>query len=49
MVDTFDLVVDKVENKTEQNSEVKDIATDALNYLDSRSEFWQQQKPLYCR
>ena len=46
---SFCVVLENVENKTDLNSQVQDITTDALNYLDSRSDFWQQQKPLYCR
>ncbi|KAI8916067.1 hypothetical protein EDD86DRAFT_186113 [Gorgonomyces haynaldii] len=31
------------------NNEVKTLVDDALVYLDTRTEFWRQQKPLYAR
>ncbi|PAA67409.1 hypothetical protein BOX15_Mlig006729g2 [Macrostomum lignano] len=35
--------------KTEHSEKIQDLCIEGLNYLDSRSEFWQQQKPLYSR
>ena len=29
--------------------QVRDTIVDGLNYLDKRSEFWQQQRPMYAR
>lgn len=40
------------ENVDEENStaaEVHDIALQGLDYLDIRTDFWQQQKPMYSR
>ncbi|KAJ3254231.1 Tetratricopeptide repeat protein 25 [Boothiomyces macroporosus] len=31
------------------NSKVKSLVDDALKYLDMRTEFWRQQKPIYAR
>jgi hypothetical protein len=31
------------------NDKVKSLVHDALNYLDTRTEFWRQQKPMYAR
>ncbi|KAI9203623.1 uncharacterized protein BJ171DRAFT_623115 [Polychytrium aggregatum] len=31
------------------NEEIIKIASDALDYLESRTEFWRQQKPIYAR
>ncbi|KAI8897492.1 hypothetical protein BC833DRAFT_593549 [Globomyces pollinis-pini] len=34
---------------TNPNAKVKDLVDDALKYLDTRTEFWRQQKPIYAR
>ncbi|KAJ3028485.1 Tetratricopeptide repeat protein 25, partial [Rhizophlyctis rosea] len=31
------------------NNSIVSLVTDALNYLDTRTEFWRQQKPIYAR
>ncbi|KAJ3324995.1 Tetratricopeptide repeat protein 25 [Boothiomyces sp. JEL0866] len=31
------------------NNKVKSLVDDALKYLDTRTEFWRQQKPIYAR
>lgn len=35
--------------KTETNVAIRDLALSGLDYLDTRTEFWQQQKPMYSR
>ena len=35
--------------KSETNNQVKGLAQDCLDYLDTRTQFWQQQKPMYAR
>lgn len=34
---------------TSTSQEVKNLILDGLEYLDTRTEFWRQQKPLYAR
>ena len=36
-------------NKSDINESVKGLAENCLKYLDSRTQFWQQQKPMYAR
>ncbi|KAJ3412321.1 Tetratricopeptide repeat protein 25 [Chytridiales sp. JEL 0842] len=31
------------------NHDIYSLVTDALNYLETRTEFWRQQKPIYAR
>ena len=31
------------------NNELKSLVSDALTYLDTRTEFWRQQSPIYSR
>jgi hypothetical protein len=31
------------------NKEVSDLVDEALKYLDTRTDFWRQQKPIYAR
>lgn len=31
------------------NNEIKSLVSDALTYLDTRTEFWRQQSPIYSR
>ena len=33
--------------KINENETVRQLAVEGLNYLDSRIEFWRQQKPIY--
>lgn len=35
--------------KTEKSHQIREIIVDGLNYLEKRTEFWQQQKPMYAR
>lgn len=35
--------------QTQANAHVTDLASECLDYLDSRAEFWQQQQPTYSR
>ncbi|THD24443.1 Tetratricopeptide repeat protein 25 [Fasciola hepatica] len=35
--------------RTACSDEVKQIAKNGLNYLDARSQFWHQEKPIYAR
>ena len=35
--------------KSKADDEMRHLTVECLNYLDTRSEFWQQQKPLYAR
>lgn len=35
--------------KTKANEQVAELATECLDYLDHRAEFWQQQQPTYSR
>lgn len=37
------------ENRTETGRIINHIAEEGLNYLDTRTEFWQQIKPMYAR
>lgn len=32
-----------------QGDDVKTLATSGIRYLDKRTEFWRQQKPIYAR
>lgn len=32
-----------------QEDGVKDVVAGGINYLDKRTEFWRQQKPIYAR
>ena len=34
---------------TSKKSDVRDTIVEGLNYLDKRTEFWQQQRPMYAR
>jgi len=40
---------DNSERNTETNMAIRDIAIRCLDYLDTRTDFWQQQKPMYSR
>ena len=34
---------------TKISATIQKLALDGINYLDSRTEFWRQQKPMYSR
>ncbi|KAF1676630.1 Tetratricopeptide repeat protein 25, partial [Pygoscelis papua] len=40
---------DLMESSTKQGIKVADLVLSGISYLDTRSEFWQQQKPIYAR
>ncbi|NWS45453.1 TTC25 protein, partial [Probosciger aterrimus] len=40
---------DLMESSTQQGIKVKDLVLGGISYLETRSEFWQQQKPIYAR
>ncbi|KFP60616.1 Tetratricopeptide repeat protein 25, partial [Cariama cristata] len=40
---------DLMASSTKQGIKVADLVLSGISYLDTRSEFWQQQKPIYAR
>ncbi|XP_009946264.1 PREDICTED: tetratricopeptide repeat protein 25, partial [Leptosomus discolor] len=40
---------DLMESSTKQGIKVADLVLGGISYLDTRSEFWRQQKPIYAR
>ncbi|XP_077997219.1 outer dynein arm-docking complex subunit 4-like isoform X2 [Glandiceps talaboti] len=40
---------DLTNQDTDSGKAIYDLVTDGLNYLDTRTEFWRQQKPMYAR
>ncbi|NXG38731.1 TTC25 protein, partial [Dromaius novaehollandiae] len=40
---------DLMKSSTKQGIKVKDLVLGGIAYLDTRTEFWQQQKPIYAR
>ncbi|PKU29141.1 tetratricopeptide repeat protein hypothetical protein [Limosa lapponica baueri] len=38
-----------MESSTKEGIKVSDLVLGGISYLDTRSEFWQQQKPIYAR
>ncbi|XP_070570632.1 outer dynein arm-docking complex subunit 4-like isoform X4 [Ptychodera flava] len=40
---------DLTSQDTESGKAIYDLVSDGLNYLDTRTEFWRQQKPMYAR
>ncbi|NXS99308.1 TTC25 protein, partial [Jacana jacana] len=40
---------DLMESSTKEGIKVLDLVLGGISYLDKRSEFWQQQKPIYAR
>lgn len=36
-------------NQSDANKQIRSLTIKELNFLGTRSEFWQQQKPLYSR
>eukprot|EP00055_Hartaetosiga_balthica_P013671 m.71095 g.71095 ORF g.71095 m.71095 type:complete len:554 (+) comp8337_c1_seq1:58-1719(+) len=44
-----ELMNDKSLNLGEAGQDIKSLAHEGLQYLDKRTEFWRQQKPIYAR
>ena len=42
-------ILETLVNKTENSEQIRYLVVKGLNYLDERSDFWQQQKPMYAR
>uniref|UniRef100_A0A8C6YU69 Outer dynein arm-docking complex subunit 4 n=1 Tax=Nothoprocta perdicaria TaxID=30464 RepID=A0A8C6YU69_NOTPE len=40
---------DLMKSSTKQGIKVKDLVSGGITYLNTRTEFWQQQKPIYAR
>ncbi|XP_060111652.1 outer dynein arm-docking complex subunit 4 [Heteronotia binoei] len=40
---------DLIKSTTKQGGTVGDLIQEGLSYLDTRTDFWQQQKPIYAR
>ncbi|XP_062451760.1 outer dynein arm-docking complex subunit 4 [Rhea pennata] len=40
---------DLMKSTTKEGIKVKDLVLSGITYLDTRTEFWQQQKPIYAR
>ncbi|CAM4635144.1 outer dynein arm-docking complex subunit 4 isoform X1 [Lepidochelys kempii] len=40
---------DLIKSSTKYGMTVEDLILGGINYLDTRTEFWQQQKPIYAR
>ncbi|CAM2108781.1 unnamed protein product [Caretta caretta] len=40
---------DLIKSSTKYRMTVEDLILGGINYLDTRTEFWQQQKPIYAR
>ena len=38
-----------MEKKLASSQKIQDLCLEGINYLDSRTEFWRQQKPMYAR
>lgn len=38
-----------VDTSSKNGQQIYDLACDGLHYLDTRTDFWRQQKPMYSR
>ena len=38
-----------VDTSSRNGQQIYDLACDGLHYLDTRTDFWRQQKPMYSR
>ena len=38
-----------VGRNTRSGTKIREMCIDGINYLDTRTEFWRQQKPMYAR
>lgn len=43
------LLADLMESSTKHGGKVAELVLGGISYLEGRSEFWQQQKPIYAR
>ena len=43
------LPLDLVKGRTSGGERLQDLILSCISYLDTRTEFWQQQKPIYAR
>lgn len=43
------LILDAKEKKSQTSKAIHQLALDGLLYLDTRTDFWRQQKPMYAR
>lgn len=42
-------VSESASNQSDTNKAIRTLTIQGLDYLDTRTEFWQQQKPMYSR
>lgn len=42
-------LIDAKERKSQTSKAIHKLALDGLLYLDTRTDFWRQQKPMYAR
>lgn len=45
----YNVYVDAKEKKTKTSKAIHGLALNGLLYLDTRTDFWRQQKPMYAR
>ena len=45
----FDWLAEVASNQSDANKQIRSLTIKELNFLGTRSDFWQQQKPLYSR
>lgn len=43
------LVSDLIKGKTRTGEKLQDVIMSCISYLDTRTEFWRQEKPIYAR
>lgn len=43
------IVIGLVKGNTRSGLKLQDLILNAITYLDTRTEFWRQQKPIYAR
>lgn len=43
------LLFSMTDSRTEMGKTVADLVEEGLTYLDTRTDFWRQQKPMYAR
>lgn len=41
--------IDLIKGKTRSGERLRDVILNCISYLDTRTEFWRQQKPIYAR
>ncbi|KAL5010823.1 hypothetical protein ScPMuIL_013128 [Solemya velum] len=42
-------LLQETDSKTDMGKTISDLVEEGLNYLDTRTDFWRQQKPMYAR